>query len=96
MVFVSKLCILPSECICMFRTVLTVNSDCFPNSINRLDFVAELRNVFPVRYGLNSYTRILSTRYRVFNSRMEAGSNVSTAALRVVGGDEKVTQCLGI
>jgi hypothetical protein len=24
-----KLCILPSECICVFRMVLTINSDCF-------------------------------------------------------------------
>jgi hypothetical protein len=27
---------------------------------------------------------------------VEAGSNSSTVALRVVGGDEKGTQCLGI
>jgi hypothetical protein len=27
---VRKLCILPIECICMFRTVLTINSVCFP------------------------------------------------------------------
>jgi hypothetical protein len=26
---------------------------------------------------------------------MEAGSNTSTVALRVIGGDEKGTQCLG-
>jgi hypothetical protein len=25
-----KLCILPTECICVFRVVLTINSDCFP------------------------------------------------------------------
>jgi hypothetical protein len=25
-----KLCILPTECICVFRMVLTINSDCFP------------------------------------------------------------------
>jgi hypothetical protein len=29
-------------------------------------------------------------------SRVEVGSNVSTVALRVVGDDEKGTQCLGI
>jgi hypothetical protein len=29
-------------------------------------------------------------------SRVEAGSNTSTVALRVVGADEKETQCLGI
>jgi hypothetical protein len=28
--------------------------------------------------------------------RVEAGSNTSTVALRVVGGDEKGTQCLGV
>jgi hypothetical protein len=30
------------------------------------------------------------------DTRMEAGSNNSTAALRVVKGDEKGTQCLGV
>jgi hypothetical protein len=29
-------------------------------------------------------------------SRVEAGSNTSTVALRVVGGDGKGTQCLGL
>jgi hypothetical protein len=29
-------------------------------------------------------------------TRVEAGSNTSTVALRVVGGDEKGTQCLGL
>jgi hypothetical protein len=29
-------------------------------------------------------------------SRVEAGSNTSTVALRVVGGDEKGIQCLGV
>jgi hypothetical protein len=28
--------------------------------------------------------------------RVEAGSNTFTIALRVVGGDEKETQCLGV
>jgi hypothetical protein len=28
--------------------------------------------------------------------RVEADSNTSTVALRVVGGDEKGTQCLGV
>jgi hypothetical protein len=37
-----KLLILPTERICVFRMVLTINSDCFPNSINRLGFVAEM------------------------------------------------------
>jgi hypothetical protein len=29
------------------------------------------------------------------SSRVEEGSNTSTVAQRVVGGDEKATQCLG-
>jgi hypothetical protein len=29
-------------------------------------------------------------------TRVEAGSNTSTVALRVVGGDEKGIQCLGL
>jgi hypothetical protein len=35
-----KLCILPIQCIYALRVVLTINNDCFPNSINRLVFVA--------------------------------------------------------
>jgi hypothetical protein len=27
---IQKLCILPTQCICVFRVVLTINSDCFP------------------------------------------------------------------
>jgi hypothetical protein len=34
---IPKLCILPAECICVFRRVLTINS------INRLRFVAEMQ-----------------------------------------------------
>jgi hypothetical protein len=30
------------------------------------------------------------------DSRVEEGSNTSTVALRVVGGDEEGTQCLGV
>jgi hypothetical protein len=26
----TELCILPTQCICVFRMVLTTNSDCFP------------------------------------------------------------------
>jgi hypothetical protein len=33
---------------------------------------------------------------RLSGSRVEAWSNTSTVALRVVGGDEKGTQCLGV
>jgi hypothetical protein len=42
--------------------------------------------MFPVRYELNFY---------VFR-RNSAGSNTSTVALRVAGGDGKGTQCLGV
>jgi hypothetical protein len=30
------------------------------------------------------------------SNRVEAGSNTSTIALRIVGGNEKGTQCLGV
>jgi hypothetical protein len=50
--------------------------------------------VFPVRYGLSFY--ILLRRNSVLKSPVEAGSNTSTVALRVVMGDEKGTQYLGI
>jgi hypothetical protein len=39
---------------------------------------------------------ITRTRGRVTSIRVEAGSNTSTIALRIVGGDEKWTQCLGV
>jgi hypothetical protein len=35
------------------------------------------------------------TEATIVSSRVEVGSNNSTVALRVVGGDEKETQCLG-
>jgi hypothetical protein len=35
-----------------------------------------------------------SSQHRV--SRVEAGSNTYTVTLRVVGGNEKGTQCLGV
>jgi hypothetical protein len=36
-----------------------------------------------------------SLKQRV-DARVEAGSNTSTVALRIVGGDEKGTQCPGV
>jgi hypothetical protein len=36
-----KLCILPTECICVFRMVLTINRACFPNNISLLVVVTE-------------------------------------------------------
>jgi hypothetical protein len=50
--------------------------------------------VFHARYELNFY--ILLRRDSVFKTRVEAGSNTSTVKLRVVGGDEKGIQCLGV
>jgi hypothetical protein len=38
------------------------------------------------------YVEVQHRKYS--ESRVEAGSNTSTIALRVVGDDEKVTQCL--
>jgi hypothetical protein len=38
----------------------------------------------------------LIDRSTVSHPRVKAGSNTSTVALRVVGGDEKETQCLGV
>jgi hypothetical protein len=32
----------------------------------------------------------------VWHARLEAGSNTSTVALLVIGGDGKETQCLGV
>jgi hypothetical protein len=36
-----KLCSLPTDCICEFHTVLTINSDSFPTGVNRSVLVAE-------------------------------------------------------
>jgi pyruvate/oxaloacetate carboxyltransferase len=41
------------------------------------------------------YTRSVQRGYKEDN-RVEAGLNTSTVALRVVGGVEKGTQCLGV
>jgi hypothetical protein len=43
--------------------------------------------MFPMRYKLKFY--ILFGRNSVFKARVDAGSNTSAVALRVVGGDEK-------
>jgi hypothetical protein len=48
--------------------------------------------MFPVRYELNLY--IIFSHQCSATSRVEAGPNTSTVALRVVGGDGKGTQCL--
>jgi hypothetical protein len=36
----NKTCILATVCIYVLRMILTINSDCFPNGINRFGFVA--------------------------------------------------------
>jgi hypothetical protein len=43
-----KLCILPTQCICVFRMVLTTNRDYISdwNTLNRLIFVIETECVF--------------------------------------------------
>jgi hypothetical protein len=33
---------------------------------------------------------------RIYRARVKAGSNTSTVVLRIVGGGEKGTQCLGV
>jgi hypothetical protein len=38
----------------------------------------------------------LSSGERGMSTRVEAGSNTSTVALRVVGAEEKGTKCLGV
>jgi hypothetical protein len=78
----------------MFRMVLVVNIDYF----HKLHYTGcplyRRRSMFPVRYSLNYY--ILFSGNSFSESRVEAGSNTSTVALRVVGGDEKGVHCLGV
>jgi hypothetical protein len=45
--------------------------------------------------GRNITLTLTLTLTLVSVHRMESGSNTSTVALRVVGGEEKGTQCLG-
>jgi hypothetical protein len=52
--------------------------------------------VFPVRYGLDSYILFGVFSEGSFRSRVEAGSNTSSVPLRIVRGDEKGIQCLGV
>jgi hypothetical protein len=49
-----QLYILPTQCICLFRMVLRINSDCFPYSINRFVFVVETC-LFCEAQSLHSY-----------------------------------------
>jgi hypothetical protein len=50
--------------------------------------------MFPVRLELMIY--MLFRRYMTARAGVEVGSNTSTISLRVVGGEEKGTQCLGV
>jgi hypothetical protein len=54
--------------------------------------------VFLVRYGLHFviYRDLLFRRTQLLAARVEAGPNTSSVALRVIGGDEKGTRCLGV
>jgi hypothetical protein len=48
-----KLCILPTHCICVFRMVLTINSDCFPKEHYPVGLCSGDVIFFPVRYELD-------------------------------------------
>jgi Kef-type K+ transport system membrane component KefB len=52
--------------------------------------------VFFYAVGVVSDIHYVDKGKQARGSRVEAGSNSSTVALRVVGGEEKGTQCLGI
>jgi hypothetical protein len=52
LIHISKLCILPTQCIDVFRMVLTINSEFFPWTESSCYTLQRRRNVFPVRYGL--------------------------------------------
>jgi hypothetical protein len=54
-------------------------------TLGPLDYEAGVANPSTVTFADN-----------IIMDRVEAVSNISTVALRVVGGDEKGTQCLGI
>jgi hypothetical protein len=44
-----------------------------------------------------SHILFITIKYiKLFETRVEAGSNTSTVALRIVGGDEMGTQYLGL
>jgi hypothetical protein len=74
--------------------VLTVNSDFSLNIIKRLGFVTEICVSSEVR---NESLYIIQKKGLMTGfPPVEAGSNASTVALRVVGADEKESQCLGV
>jgi hypothetical protein len=52
-----KLCILPTECICVFYMVFEMKRDCFPEQHEWAEFSSG--DVFPVRCELNSYISFL-------------------------------------
>jgi hypothetical protein len=65
------------------------------DTIPRKRIHASKEELFSVRSLPRDYKK--DKEYRLIQLfRVEAGSNTSTVALRVVGGDEKGIQCLGI
>jgi hypothetical protein len=52
-------------------------------------------NMHPQRCETEFSVGSVQRSYLKTKRRVEAGSNTSTVALRVVGGDENGTQCLG-
>jgi hypothetical protein len=61
--------------------------------VRRLVFIMVTQCVFCTLKGKG---KVVLSRNLASQSRAEAGSNTSTVALRVVGGDERGTQCLGV
>lgn len=57
--------ILPVECIYRFHFALSIKSDCFTNTINRLIFVIEIRRVF-LKVG-TKYLNIIFELHRLEN-----------------------------
>jgi hypothetical protein len=43
---IKGLCILPTECICGFRVIFRIISDYFPNDMNKMIIVLEIRCAF--------------------------------------------------
>jgi hypothetical protein len=55
-------------------------------------------NIFNDTILVSILTHVINYGYnlRLYNPRVQTGSNTSTVSLRVVGGDDKGTQCLGV
>jgi hypothetical protein len=58
---------------------------------------ATVEELWEVVFYVGSAQRLsLEPKPTKSHARVEAGSNTSTVVLRVLGGDEKGTQCLGV